>query len=115
MEALVFAILIVLGLWILLSPNNKETPPPGYAPVAPDASTGARVQAVEYWDTAGDPLTEGEQVAAYLAQCTASRPCVATANASRRQRHQARLAEPQEQGIPVDWFAREREKQKVRR
>ncbi len=123
MELILLAFFCIIALLLLLDRRDPNTPPADYAPTSPDASAGARVQAVEYWDEDGDPPTTDERVHAYLAQCTASRPCVATSTrydvdsraTSRRERREARIL-PRDEGIPVDWFThRQRERERVRR
>ena len=75
-------------------------------------------------DERGDPPTADERVQAYLAQCTASRPCVATSNAydadhydvdsyaaPRRNNERPLLRDA---GIPVDnWLHRQRQRESV--
>ena len=127
MELIAIAFFGFLALWFLLGGNNSNTPPEGFAPTSPDASgERPRTFAVPYWDERGDPPTADERIQAYLAQCTASRPCVATSDAYDADRYDVdSYAAPRrtserpllrDAGIPVDnWPHRQRQRERAER
>lgn len=132
----VLAVLIVIALvFLLLSPRK---PTEGDQRVEPNAVEPSLVgTSMNSWSRTArgrealgsqsivvmddDPLTEGELVAAYLAQCTAARPCVATSDRYdvdsvivAQQSHERPLLN--DAGVPFDnWYRWQQEQRQYER